>query len=122
MTQKEIKALASEIVGDGQMPNKFFVTTSPYVMNVGEFGDRDFELLENFTKNDSWTQVFDTYEEANKYFNDVELDEWAGIGQVYLEDRLSGTIKESYLEKIIKVVYERSDLGHSDAKAFGYEK
>ena len=122
MTQKEIKALASEIIGDGQMPNKFFVTTSPYVMNVGEFGDRDFELLENFTKNDSWTQVFDTYEEANKYFNDVELDEWAGIGQVYLEDRLSGTIKESYLEKIIKVVYERSDLGHSDAKLFGYEK
>ena len=46
MTQSEIKTLASEIIGDGQLPNKFFVTTSPFVINVGEDGDREFEELE----------------------------------------------------------------------------
>jgi len=34
MTQSEIKALASEIIGDGQLPNKFFVTTGPWVTIV----------------------------------------------------------------------------------------
>ena len=39
MTQAEKKLLATQIVGDGQSPNRFFVTTSPYVTIVDEFGD-----------------------------------------------------------------------------------
>jgi len=120
MTQVEKKALASEIIGDGQLPNKFFVTTGPWVMIVDEYGDREHELLDGYTKNDTTTEVFDTYEEANKYFESIELDIYDGTTQVLLEDRLTGTIKDMYLEKIIKVDYMQS--GYSSAKQFGYEK
>ena len=120
MTNQEKKLLASEIIGDGQMPNKFFVTTGPWVTVVDEYGDRDSELLEGYTKNQSVTEVFDTYEEANEYFQRIELDIYDGTTQILLEDRLTGVIKEECLEKIIKVDYIQS--GYSDAKRFGYEK
>ena len=116
MTQSEIKALASEIIGDGQLPNKFFVTTGPWVTIVDEFGDQESELLDGFYENDTWTQMFDTYEEASKYFESIELDIYDGTAQILLEDRLTGTIKEVSLEKVIKVDYVQT--GHSNAKLF----
>jgi hypothetical protein len=120
MTQAEIKALASEIIGDGQLPNKFFVTTGPWVTIVDEFGDQESELLDGFNESDTWTQVFDTYEEANKHFQNIELDIYDGTAQVLLEDRLTGVIKEIRLEKVMRVDYVQT--GHSEAKYFGYEK
>jgi hypothetical protein len=120
MTQAEIKALASEIIGDGQLPNKFFVTTSPWVTIVDEYGDQDSELLDGFRPSDTWTQVFDTYEEANDHFQKIELDIYDGTAQVCIEDRLTGQIKEISLQKVIKVDYIQT--GNSDAKLFGYEK
>ena len=120
MTQAEIKALASEIIGDGQLPNKFFVTTGPWVTTVDEFGDLESELLDGFNESDTWTQVFDTYEEANKHFESIELDIYDGTAQVLLEDRLTGVINETRLEKVMRVDYVQT--GHSDAKLFGYEK
>lgn len=120
MTQQEIKALASEIIGDGQTPNKFFVTTSPYVRVTDEFGEQSSELLEGYYDTDSWTQVFDTYEEANDHFERIELDIYDGTAHVMIEDRLTGVIKENFLEKVVRTDYSLS--GYSDAKLFGYEK
>jgi hypothetical protein len=120
MTQQEIKKLASEIIGDGQLPNKFFVTTGPYITVVDEYGDLDSELLDGYTANDTVTEVFDTYEEANEYFNSIELDIYDGTAQILLEDRLTGQIKEISLKKILKVDYV--ETYHSDANKFGYEK
>ena len=120
MTQAEKRKLASEIIGDGQLPNKFFVTTGPYVTIVDEFGDQDSEMLQGFSDTDVWTDVFDTYEEANKHFENIELDIYDGITQIMLEDRLTGVIKEVSLEKVMKVDYVQT--GHSQAKLFGYEK
>ena len=120
MTNLEKKQLASEIVGDGQLPNKFFVTTGPWVTIVDEYGDRESELLDGYTENDTVTEVFDTYEDANKYFSSIELDIYDGTTQILLEDRLTGVIKEECLEKIVKIDYMQG--GYSDAKIFGYEK
>jgi hypothetical protein len=120
MTQSEKKALASQIIGDGKLPNKFFVTTGPWVTLVDEYGDQESELLDGYTEHDSVTEVFDTYEEANEYFQRIELDIYDGTAQILLEDRKTGVIKETRLEKILKVEYMQT--GHSDAKLFGYEK
>ena len=120
MTQAEKRELASEIIGDGQLPNKFFVTTAPWVTIVDEFGDQDSEMLEGFSDMDVWTEIFDTYEDANKYFSSIELDIYDGTAQILLEDRLTGVIKEVSLEKVMKVDYVQT--GHSEAKYFGYEK
>lgn len=119
MTQDEIKALASEIVGDGQTPNKFFVTTSPFV-RVTDDHDTDSELLDGFSTEDFETQVFDTFEEAKRYYDEVELDSYCGIGTVIIEDRKTGTICERYLEKYVTVEYNQNEI--DDSKYFGYVK
>jgi hypothetical protein len=120
MTKAAIKVFASKVIGDGQMPNKFFVTTSPWINIVDEFGDIQFELLDGYTENDTQIQVFDTYEEANDHFQRIELDIYDGTAQVCIEDRLTGQIKQISLQKVIKVDYIQT--GNSDAKLFGYEK
>ena len=120
MTQLEIQTLACEIIGDGKTPNKFFVTTGPWIKVVDEFGEQQSELLEGYYETDAWTQVFDTYEEAKEHFERIELDIYDGITQILLEDRLTGTIRETCLEKVVKIDYVQS--GYNDAKQFGYEK
>jgi hypothetical protein len=77
-------------------------------------------MLKGFSDTDVWTDVFDTYEEANKHFENIELDIYNGIAQIILEDRLTGVIKEVSLEKVMRVDYVQT--GHSEAKLFGYEK
>ena len=119
MTQDEIKALASEIVGDGQTPNKFFVTTSPFIKVTNDY-DTDSELLDGFSEEDFETQVFDTFGEAKRYYDEVDLDSYSGIGQVHIEDRQTGTICERYLEKIVTVDYNQKEI--DDSKYFGYVK
>ena len=52
MTQAEIKKLASEIIGDGQTPNMWFVTSGPYVMVKNDEGDYDYELIEGYSDKD----------------------------------------------------------------------
>lgn len=121
MTNQEVMKLATEHVGDGQEPNMFFVTTSPYYTTVDEFGDRDSERFEGFESGDSTeTLLFNTYAEAESYFDEVELDVWDGIGSVMIEDRLTGQIAEKTLERRVKVDYIQTE--HNDAKYFGYKK
>jgi len=106
MTQVEIKALASKIIGDGQLPNKFFVTEGPYVMvRVDEY-ESECEKIEGFEDTQSTTYgPFDSYEEALEQYNDIDLDAEYGIGQVFIEDRLSGQMIEKYLEQEQRTVY-----------------
>lgn len=99
MTQKEIQKLATEIIGDGQQPNKFFVSINSYFAN-GE--NEGFDLLEGFGEKDSLIYVFDTLEEAQAYYDDNELSPEYGIGTVTIEDRLVGTVKEKQLELYMK--------------------
>lgn len=121
MTNQEAKALATEIVGDGKTPNKFFVTSSPYYYEVDEYGDQESQLLDGFDNDSSSeTQAFDTYEEAEAYYDDIELDIYDGVGSVMIEDRLTGTITEKSLEKIIRVEYVMTESDMS--KQFGYKK
>lgn len=99
MTQTEIQKLATEIIGDGQQPNKFFVSINPYFAD-GE--NEGFTPLEGFGDKDSSIYVFDTLEEAQACYDDNELDQEYGVGTVTIEDRLVGTIKEKQLELYMK--------------------
>ena len=121
MNQQEIKKLASEIIGDGQLPNKFFVTESPDILVTNEFGDQNYERLEGYEEAESYTYgPFDTYEEALAAYNDSDLDDREGVGSVMVEDRLTGTIQEKALEKVVRVDY--SYVEYDDSKRFGYKK
>ena len=121
MNQVEIKKLASEIIGDGQDPNKFFVTISPYIQveTDGDF-EYDSEILEGYSKDDMVTSVFDTFKDANEFYDSIDLDPHLGSGSVMIEDRKTGTIKEKTLTKILMIDYSYSEYDNS--KMFGYTK
>lgn len=119
MTSQEVKQLAIEIIGDGKSPNKFFVTAGPYYFEIDEFGDHEAVLLDGFVETDVDTAMFDTLEEAEEYYDQLELDIYDGVGQVMIEDRKTGVIKEKTLQKIVKVDY--SMVEYDDTKRFGYK-
>jgi hypothetical protein len=120
ITNEEAKQMATEMVGDGQSPNRFFVTTSGYYTVYDEGGNPESEMLDGYEESDSETRVFDTFEEAERCYNDVDLDIYNGVGSVMIEDRTTGTIKEKSLTKVVKVDY--SMIEHDDSKFFGYKK
>ena len=121
MTQQEVKELASILIGDGLLPNKFFVTESPMILVTNESGDKDYETIEGYEEEPSYTfGPFDTYEEALAAYNDSDLDFHEGVGSVMIEDRLTGTIQEKVLEKVITVEYSYTEF--DGAKRFGYAK
>ena len=126
LSEAQIKQLAKEIVGDGKDPNKFFVTVSSYfTVDNDEHGDPynmelESELLDGYTDKDTSTLLFDTFEQANEYYNSVDLDPYDGVGSVMIEDRKTGTIKQKKLTKVVRVDYSYSEI--DDSKMFGYTK
>ncbi len=120
MANEQARAMATEMVGDGQSPNKFFVTSSPYYLVIDEFGYRESELLDGYPDSYVETKVFDTLDEAEEYYDQIDLDIYEGIGSVMIEDRLTGQLKEKALEKIFKVDYVMTE--HDETKFFGYKK
>lgn len=121
MTQVEIKELATQIVGDSQEPNQFFVTESPCILVFDEFGECEYELLDGYEDKDSYMfGPFKTFEEAEDAYNESELDIYSGVGSVTIEDRMTGQIKEKCLEKVVRVDYSYRE--NDDSKLFGYKK
>jgi hypothetical protein len=106
MTQSEIKALASKIVGDGKSPNKWFVTAGPYCVK-GE----EAVILQGFDAEKDVTTYgpFLSREEALECYDGLDLDANVGIGQVFIEDRKTGTVKEKFLRAKVRVVYEEDE-------------
>ncbi len=119
LSQAQISELAKEIVGDGKDPNKFFVTVSPYftVENEDNF---ESELLDGYTDKDTEIYLFDTFEQANRYYDSVDLDPHSGVATVMIEDRMTGTIKQKELTKIVRVDYSYRE--YDDSKMFGNTK
>ena len=76
-------------------------------------------MLDGFTDNHVETTIFDTLEDAEKYYNDIELDIYDGVGQIMIEDRMTGVIKEKTLEKVVRVEYSMIEV--DDTKRFGYK-
>ena len=115
--ESSAKELAKELVGDGKTPNVWFVTYGAYIMVREDFDCSDNELLEGYSEKDSETfGPFYSYQEACDKYDDIDLDPHDGIGQVFIEDRLIGTVKEKYLEKVIKVDYSYNE--HDDSKFY----
>ena len=120
MTQEQIKEMARETVGDGGTPNKWFVTYGPHVrvLNEDDSFVGDYELIEGYDENeDVFTYgPFDTYEEAVECYDEQELYPGIGIGQVMIEDRQCGVVREKWLTKRMVVEYEEEEL--DDSKLF----
>lgn len=109
MTQKEIREMASEMIGDGGTPNKYFVTRTPMCFLNPK--DEEMSVIPSFfgmVDESIFTEVFDTLEEAENAFNDIELDFEAGVGQVAIEDRETGIVSEKILRATVTYEAERT--------------
>jgi hypothetical protein len=115
MTQKEIKAMAKEIVGDGQTPNMWFVTSGPYVAVHDGDMSYDFELIEGYDSDkDTHTDgPYTSYEAALRCYNKIELSFDYGVGQAFIEDRECGTVTEKWLVKRVRTEYVEDEYDNS---------
>jgi hypothetical protein len=110
----DAKDLAREIVGDGKLNNIWFVTSGPYMLERTDHYESDFVLMDGYTDSDSECfGPFFSYEDACAKYDDIELDHYDGIGQVFIEDRLIGVVKEKFIEKIMVVDYSYNE--HDDS-------
>lgn len=117
-SQAAIRDMMISYIGDGQSPNMFFVTVSPYVRyKDGDWG-YNYKLADGATDEDfTYYGPFMDYATARKEFDEVDL--YGTEASVTLEDRLTGTIAERYLEEVVTIEY--SESCDDDAKRFGYE-
>lgn len=120
----DARVLASQLVGDGGVPNMFFVSTYADVYVVNEDNEGEFQtvdwLAEEHKKEYAITYgPFHSYSEAQKAYSKLDLDIHTGICLVVMEDRQTGTIKEKFLRKVVKVDYHFDET--DNAKYFGYK-
>ena len=68
------KAMAREMVGDGQSPNLWFVTSGPYIAVSNGYDGYDFESIEGYNAEvDTYTEgPFTSYEDALKCYDEIE--------------------------------------------------
>lgn len=118
MTQQEIKDMARNMVGDGGTPNMWFVTVGPYVILKDDYDDSSYEIIDGYDKDkDAHTYgPFNSYKEALECYDDHSLDVDSGVGQVFIEDRQCGVVKEKWLTKKMVVEYEEDEV--DDSKIF----
>lgn len=120
----DAKTLASQVVGDGGSPNMFFVTTYPDIYVIDKDGDGEYKTVDWLVeeRKADYTHTygpFHSYSEAQRAYDVLELDVHTGVCTVVMEDRHSGTIKEKFLRKVVKVDYHIDE--HNMAKYFEYE-
>jgi len=109
------KQMAKEVVGDGQTPNLWFVTSGPYVaVHDGDIS-YDFELIEGYNSDkDTHTYgPYTSYEAALRCYNKIELSFDYGVGQAFIEDRECGTVTEKWLVKRVRTEYIESEYDNS---------
>ena len=114
-TNEKAKAMAKEIVGDGQTPNLWFVTSGPYVAVHDGDMSYDFELIEGYDENkDTCTYgPYESYEAALRAYNKIELSFDYGVGQAFIEDRECGTVTEKWLYKRVRTEYVEDEYDNS---------
>jgi hypothetical protein len=109
------KAMAREMVGDGQSPNLWFVTYGPYVAVHDGYNSYNFELIEGRDENaDTCTQgPYESYGAALEAYDEIELSFDYGVGQVFIEDRECGVVTEKWLYKRVRTEYVQDEYDNS---------
>lgn len=95
-------------IGDGGYPNKYWVAyCNDYVICTDDgFPEYASEIIPNFKPYGKTIGPFETYQEALKKFNELEIayisykeiPSKSDVTSVYIEDRLTGVIAECYVE------------------------
>jgi len=93
-----------ELIADGKLPNLYWVSTHNNFFyfnkkyNVWTWADE----RDKFKVKEETIGVFSTFKEAEKVFNNIELDEEEIRGKV-IEDRISGEIQNETMWEITEL-------------------
>ena len=113
LTEQDVRALACDIVGDGDDLNIWFVTESSYIKEIDEYGDYQIKTLPEHEDGSVTTHgPFLTYQEACETYELIYLDSDYGVGSVNIEDRQTGLVKEKFLFQQTKLVTEFIEREH----------
>lgn len=92
---------AQNMIGDGQLPNIYFVTTSrDYTVHPAD-DTPNHPAVDKYTDLDpdnSFVGAFTTFKEARNAVDETFMpspeDQWEGAHSIYIEDRLTGVVYE----------------------------
>jgi hypothetical protein len=111
---KNVKKMAQEMVGDGKIPNKYFVSIHDDYL----YYDKETDCWESASERDGRESqgktlaAFSTYAGARKLFESIPLGElYKGIlvrGKT-IEDRLSGELTDETLREVISFESEEGE-------------
>ena len=102
MNQYEIKSIANQIIGDGNiLENLYFVSYGPiYYQICPEIPELNKEVVISGFNIETDTYYFgpySSYEEAENKFDSIQLNEDNGVGYVCIEDRSIEKIKKEMI-------------------------
>jgi hypothetical protein len=109
MSNEKAREMAFNMVGDGLLPNKYFVTRGPWCyVNPG---DEEMSTIPGFDVLGHEpigivTKVFDSLEDAENEFHEIDLSFDGGIGCVMIEDRSTGIIRDKRLRATVSYEVE----------------
>lgn len=123
---KEAAELAKKVIGDGKEPNQFFVTSSNdymYLNSNDEMTSYSDSPKTAPVRAESSIEVetfgpFESFKDAKKKADDIDLSETTGPRYVMIEDRKTGMIFEKFLKAEQKIVWNEEI--NDDTKQFGY--
>lgn len=92
-----IKKFATEQIGDGKTPNKYWVSISEDYL-VNNKNTNEFNPISEFRKGKyqgKTLKEFNNYEEAKQFADSLEIGSWKEgmeVNSIFIEDRLAGEV------------------------------
>ncbi len=116
-----MKKLSTKQIGDGRLPNKYWVSISSDYLYEAEPGHWDWDSDRSKKEPDGKTVgVFSSYAKARAFFDSIPMRELLDGVMVHtkqIEDRISGQLtEETDRETTILQSSETEDLGFTKAR------
>jgi len=97
-------------VGDGQLPNKFFVSVSNAVAYKNADGEMDFKPINGTKYRSAMIEVFLSEKAAKDAAEAINLDPDHEICSVTVEDRMTGQVYDRHIVEKVEVTYETEEV------------
>ncbi len=101
------KTISTRRIGDGKLPNKYWVSISDDFLYESEPGTFDWNSDRDKKETHGKTiAVFSTYKKAREFFDAIDMGEWRDgilVNNKTIEDRLSGELTNETMQEIMRI-------------------
>ncbi len=105
---EKLEELAKKQVGDGKLPNKYYISVSNQILRPDPDNDNATEYYPAAGTNyrSCMVDCVDSLEDAEDAAEAIILDFDTEVCSVQIEDRLTGQVYERTLEQRVKIEYK----------------